>query len=45
MLDDYAEVTPLEWAEYEFDTVAYDYKIPEKAAATIRNIMKRLANE
>jgi hypothetical protein len=40
---DYDNVTPLEWAEYEFATIEYDFRIPLKAAQGIREIMKRLA--
>ena len=40
---DYDAVTPLEWAEYEFATIAYDYQIHQKAAIAIREIFKRLS--
>lgn len=40
---EYDEVTPLEWAEYEFATIEYDYRIPERAANAIRAIFKRLS--
>ena len=42
--DDYANVTELEWAEYEFETIEYDYQIHPKAAKIIRNLFKRLYN-
>ena len=41
---DYDKVTPLEWAEYEFATIAYDYKIHLDAIKSISNIFKRLYN-
>lgn len=44
MESDYDGVTPLEWAEYEFATVEYDYKIHPRAAEAIRAIFKRLAS-
>lgn len=40
--DEYANITPLEWAEYEFATIEYDYRIQEEAAARIRGIFKQL---
>lgn len=44
MANDYKDVTPLEWAEYEFATIWYDYCIPKPAAEAILDIFKRLAN-
>ena len=44
-IDDYKNVTPLEWAEYEFATTEYDYKIHPDAAKTIRSIFRRLYGE
>lgn len=41
--DDYADVTPLQWAEYEFATIEYDNNISPKAAQAIRAIFVRLA--
>lgn len=40
---DYDNVTPLEWAEYEFATIEYDHKISPDAARGIRAIMQRLS--
>lgn len=40
---DYDDVTPLEWANYEFATVEYDYKISSEAADRIYRIMEELA--
>lgn len=34
--------TELDWAEYEFATVEYDYQIPPRAAERIRALFKRL---
>jgi len=48
MAQDYEDVTPLEWAEYEFATIEYDYRIHPVAASAIRGIFERLverANE
>lgn len=42
---EYDEVTPLEWAEYEFSTIEYDYRIPTEAAQRIREIFKRYIKE
>ena len=42
--DDYADVTELDWAEYEFGTVEYDYNIHPQAARVIRTLFKRLYN-
>ncbi len=42
---DYDDVTPLEWAEYEFATIEYDYKVHPDAAKSILNIFKRLYND
>lgn len=42
---DYDDVTPLEWAEYEFATIVYDYGIPADAATAIRAIFIRLAKD
>ncbi len=41
---DYDEMTELDWAEYEFGTVEYDYKVHPEAARIIRLIFKRLYN-
>jgi hypothetical protein len=42
---DYDNVTPLEWAEYEFATIEYDYEIHPEAAKAIYEILKRLADK
>lgn len=43
MLDqEYEDMTALDWAEYEFDTIEYDYKIHPEAAKAIRSLFKRL---
>lgn len=42
---DYESMTPLDWAEYEFATIEYDYKIHPGAARAIREIFKRLYDE
>ncbi|KKL05457.1 hypothetical protein LCGC14_2605840 [marine sediment metagenome] len=41
--NDYDDVTPLKWAEYELATIEYDYKVHPEAAKMIRNLFKRLA--
>jgi hypothetical protein len=38
----YEDCTPLDWAEYEFATIEYDYMIQPEAARRIREIFKRL---
>ncbi len=43
--DDYKDVTPIEWVEYEFATIEYDYKIHPEAAKRIMALFKRLAKE
>lgn len=43
--DDYKDVTPLEWAMYEFATIQYDHDLSEEVSIAIENIFKRLANE
>lgn len=45
LVSDYDRVTPREWAEYEFATIEYDYRIPAPAAKAIRSILDRLAKE
>lgn len=45
MEQEYESMTQLDWAEYEFATIEYDYKIPPKAAEAIRTIFKRLYDE
>lgn len=40
---DYDEVTELEWATYELDTIIYDYRIHPEASARIRDLLQRLA--
>ena len=44
-ISDYDEVTPLEWAEYEFATIEYDAQLTPRTAEAIRAIFKRLAND
>ncbi len=39
---EYDAMTELDWAEYEFATIEYDYNIHEKAARSIRAIFERL---
>ena len=39
---DYDRMTELDWAEYVFDTIAYDYQIHEDAAKAIRAIFVQL---
>lgn len=45
MTNEYEDATPLDWAEYEFATIEYDYKVHPNAAKAIREIFKRLAND
>ena len=42
---DYDDVTPLEWIEYEFATIEYDYKIHPDAAKRIIKLFERLYND
>ena len=44
-MDEYESMTQLDWAEYEFATIEYDYMIHPKAAISIRAIFKRLYDE
>lgn len=39
---DYERMTELDWAEYQFATVEYDYNIHPRAAESIRAIFKQL---
>lgn len=39
---EYEEMSKLDWAEYEFTTIEYDYVIHPNAAKAIRAIFKRL---
>lgn len=39
---DYEALTGLDWAEYEFATIEYDYNIHPNAANSIRAIFERL---
>lgn len=39
---DYEALTELDWAEYEFATIEYDYNIHANAANSIRAIFERL---
>lgn len=41
---DYDAVSPADWAEYEFATIEYDYKIHPDAAKRIRGIFRRYIN-
>lgn len=41
----YEAMTQLDWAEYEFATIEYDFRIHADAAKAIRNIFKRLYDE
>ena len=43
--EQYEGMTPLDWAEYEFATIEYDFKIDPRAAEAIRAIFKRLYDE
>lgn len=40
--DDYTHLTELDWAEYEFATIEYDFRIHPIAAERIRHLFKRL---
>jgi len=40
--DEYEDMTPLDWAEYEFATIEYDYKIHPEAARRIRELLERV---
>lgn len=40
--DEYARLTELDWVEYEFGTIEYDYQIHPIAAKRIRELFKRL---
>lgn len=42
---DYDDVTPLEWAKYEFATIEYDYKVHPEAAKRILNLLERLSTQ
>lgn len=42
MTNDYYDATKLDWAEYEFATIEYDYRIHPDAAKRIRQIFKAL---
>ena len=39
---EYANLTELDWVEYEFATIEYDYQIHQIAAKRIRELFKRL---
>ena len=40
--DDYKDMTELDWVEYEFATIEYDYRVHAEAARRIRCLFKRL---
>lgn len=40
---DYDKMTELDWAEYQFATIEYDYNIHPQAANAIRAIFKQLS--
>jgi len=42
---DYEDCTDLDWAEYEFSTIEYDYRIHPDATKAIRNILKRYISD
>lgn len=39
---DYENLTPLDWFKYEFATIEYDYKLPEKISTTVYSMVQRL---
>ena len=42
--DEYDQLNSLDWFEYEFATIEYDYQLMPKLALRIRNIAKSLYN-